>query len=142
MLFRSICSKQFKNNYNLRRHQSVHTGVRMKGRAPGQPQGASSSPLAGGRPERHPVPLSLLHLSIPPPLPPPGVLAPQQTSLGSQAGDGVAMASVVASVNNPRDFHVAQWLRIRLPMQGTQVQALVWEDPTCRGATRPVSHNY
>ena len=37
---------------------------------------------------------------------------------------------------------VAQWLRIRLPMQGTRVQALVWEDPTCRGATRPVSHNY
>ena len=36
---------------------------------------------------------------------------------------------------------VAQWLRILLPMQGTQVQALVWEDPTCRGATKPVSHN-
>ena len=37
---------------------------------------------------------------------------------------------------------VAQWLRICLPMQGTQVRALVWEDPTCRGATGPVSHNY
>ena len=37
---------------------------------------------------------------------------------------------------------VAQWLRIRLPMQGTQVRALVWEDPTCRGATKPVRHNY
>ena len=37
---------------------------------------------------------------------------------------------------------VAQWLRICLPMQGTRVQALVWEDPTCRGATKPVSHNY
>ena len=37
---------------------------------------------------------------------------------------------------------VAQWLRVRLPMQGTRVRALVWEDPTCRGATRPVSHNY
>ena len=36
---------------------------------------------------------------------------------------------------------VAQWLRICLPMQGTGVRALVWEDPTCRGATRPVSHN-
>ena len=36
---------------------------------------------------------------------------------------------------------VAQWLRICLPMQGTRVRALVWEDPTCRGATRPVSHN-
>ena len=37
---------------------------------------------------------------------------------------------------------VAQWLRIRLPMQGTRVRALVWEDPTCHGATRPVRHNY
>ena len=37
---------------------------------------------------------------------------------------------------------VAQWLRICLLMQGTRVRALVWEDPTCRGATRPVSHNY
>ena len=37
---------------------------------------------------------------------------------------------------------VAQWLRICLPIQRTRVRALVWEDPTCRGATRPVSHNY
>ena len=37
---------------------------------------------------------------------------------------------------------VAQWLRICLPMQGTRVQALVWEDPTCRGETKPVRHNY
>ena len=37
---------------------------------------------------------------------------------------------------------VAQWLRICLPMQRTRVRALVWEDPTCRGATKPVSHNY
>ena len=37
---------------------------------------------------------------------------------------------------------LAQWLRIRLPMQGTRVQALVREDPTCRGATKPVHHNY
>ena len=37
---------------------------------------------------------------------------------------------------------VVQWLRIRLPMQGTWVQALVWKDPTCRGATKPVCHNY
>ena len=27
-------------------------------------------------------------------------------------------------------------------MQGTQVQALVREDPTCRGATKPTRHNY
>ena len=37
---------------------------------------------------------------------------------------------------------VAQWLRTRLPMQGTRVQALVPEDPTCCGATKPVRHNY
>ena len=37
---------------------------------------------------------------------------------------------------------LAQWLRIRLPMQGTRDRALVWEDPTCRGANGPVSHNY
>ena len=37
---------------------------------------------------------------------------------------------------------VAQWLRIRLPMQGTQVRALVREDLTCRRATKPVRHNY
>ena len=36
----------------------------------------------------------------------------------------------------------AQWLRIRLPMQGTRVRSLVWEDPTYCGATKPVRHNY
>ena len=37
---------------------------------------------------------------------------------------------------------VARWSRIRLPMQGTQVQALIQEDPTCRRATKPMCHNY
>ena len=37
---------------------------------------------------------------------------------------------------------VAQWLRIRLLMQGTRVRSLVWEYPTCRGATKPMCHNY
>ena len=37
---------------------------------------------------------------------------------------------------------VAQWLRIHLPMQGTQVRSLVWEDPTCHEATKPVHHKY
>ena len=36
---------------------------------------------------------------------------------------------------------VAQWLRIRLPMQGTWVRALVREGPTCCGAAKPVCHN-
>ena len=37
---------------------------------------------------------------------------------------------------------VAQWLRIRLPMQGTQVWSLAREDPTCLRATKPMRHNY
>ena len=37
---------------------------------------------------------------------------------------------------------VAQWLIIRLPVQGTRIRALVQEDPTCRGAAKPVRHNY
>ena len=37
---------------------------------------------------------------------------------------------------------VVQWLRICLPMQGTRVRALVWEDPTCHRATKPMCHNY
>ena len=36
---------------------------------------------------------------------------------------------------------VAQWLRVCLLMQGARVRALVWEDPTCRGAAGPVSHS-
>ena len=39
------------------------------------------------------------------------------------------------------DFPGAQWLRIRLSMQGTWVQSLVWENPTCHGATKSKHHN-
>ena len=37
---------------------------------------------------------------------------------------------------------VAQWLRICLSVQGTQVPSLVWKDPTGLGATDPVHHKY
>ena len=53
-----------------------------------------------------------------------------------RAGDPVMKKATI------RASLVAQWLRVCLLMQGTRVRALVWEDPTCRGATRPVSHNY
>ena len=43
-----------------------------------------------------------------------------------------------ATKTRDRASLVVQWLRIRLPMQGTRVQALVREDPTCRGPTKPV----
>ena len=41
----------------------------------------------------------------------------------------------------PRASLVVQWLGVCLPMQGTRVRALVWEDPTCHGAAGPVSHD-
>ena len=37
---------------------------------------------------------------------------------------------------------VEQCLRIYVPMQGTQVRSLLREDPTCRGLSKPVRHNY
>ena len=37
---------------------------------------------------------------------------------------------------------VTHWIRIHLPMQGTQIWSLVQEDPTCHGATKLMSHSY
>uniref|UniRef100_A0A672NWI5 Si:ch211-166g5.4 n=1 Tax=Sinocyclocheilus grahami TaxID=75366 RepID=A0A672NWI5_SINGR len=93
----SICSKQFKNSYNLRRHQSVHTGIRMKGGSQSQEAMAKESA------ERQTVPLSLLHLSIPQQqtqtLPAPAVLHPPHTQvLATQDGNNVAMESVASTV--------------------------------------------
>ena len=34
-----------------------------------------------------------------------------------------------------------QWIRIHLPVQGTQVQSLLWEDSTGRRAPKPLGHN-
>ena len=45
-------------------------------------------------------------------------------------------------LNNIGASLVVQSLRICLQMQGTRVRALDREDPTCHGATGPVSHNY
>ena len=44
--------------------------------------------------------------------------------------------------NTSRPFLVAQWRSICLAMQGTWVQFLAQEDPTCRGATEPMYRNY
>ena len=37
---------------------------------------------------------------------------------------------------------VVWWMRIRLPMQGTRVQSLVQEYSTCRGAAKPMHHDW
>ena len=41
-----------------------------------------------------------------------------------------------------RTFLMVQWIRIHLPMKGTWVWPLVWEDSTCHGATKPGHHSY
>ena len=43
----------------------------------------------------------------------------------------------------PSIFHFRASLVVQgLPVQGTRVRSLVWEDPTCRGAAKSVHHNY
>jgi len=37
---------------------------------------------------------------------------------------------------------VVQWLKVCPAMQETQVQSLVWEDPTYLGAAKPIHHKY
>ena len=37
---------------------------------------------------------------------------------------------------------VVQWVRLLLPMQGTQLRSLVQENSTCHWATKPMWHNY
>ena len=46
------------------------------------------------------------------------------------------------SKSNKGTSLVVQWLSICLPMQGTWVQSLVWEGPTCPGASKLLCHNY
>ena len=61
----------------------------------------------------------------------------------NRTGEGEAekMSDEESSKMMERASLVVQWLRVCLLMWGMRVRALVWEDPTCRGATRPVSHN-
>ena len=67
---------------------------------------------------------------------------PPSRSLITETCSRASIAARLRSEDGLGASLVAQWLRICLPMQGTRVRALVWEDSTCRGATGPVSHNY
>ena len=73
-------------------------------------------------------------------------LKAQATQEKTDKLDFIKIKNFYASKNTIKNVEraslVAQWLRICLPMQGTRVRALVWEDPTCRGATKPVSYSY
>ena len=65
-----------------------------------------------------------------------------QTCSPNIATDCKCMTPALSHYLKTRASLVAQWLRIRLPVQGTRVRALVREDPTWREAAKPVSHNY
>ncbi|XP_048846372.1 myc-associated zinc finger protein-like [Brienomyrus brachyistius] len=86
-----LCNKQFKNSYNLRRHQSVHTGIRMKDRVVRED---SVKGVQGGA-GRTTVPLSLLHLSVPHPNP---ESLPHQPILGTQDVQPVSVSITTAAV--------------------------------------------
>ena len=46
------------------------------------------------------------------------------------------------SIANKGTSLVVQRLKIHLPMQGTWVRSLVWEDSTSHRASEPMNHNY
>lgn len=95
----ATCNKEFKNSYNLRRHQSVHTGIRMKDRAARDKDEAAAKVA---RVEKQMVPLSLLQLTLPTQVPPTAAVAateilPQAVQLSGQEAVSVSMAPVVAA---------------------------------------------
>ncbi|XP_068390777.1 histone H2B type 3-B isoform X2 [Eschrichtius robustus] len=63
------------------------------------------------------------------------------TSREVQTAVRLLLPVVIQKLNSGASL-LAQWLGIRLPVPGTRVRTLVQEDPTCRGATQPVHHNY
>ncbi|KAJ8782228.1 hypothetical protein J1605_010207 [Eschrichtius robustus] len=103
-------------------------------RADGRGGPGGSAPRGAAKPAVTWAPFPVSALPGPRVAPEPDVAAPGNAELSYMKTFG--------KKKNPGTTLVAQWLRIRLPMQGTQVQSLVREDPTCRGATKPVRHNY
>ena len=59
------------------------------------------------------------------------------------SGSGILEGKqVIKKIRNHWTSLVVQWLRIRLPMQGTRVQSLAREDSTSLRATKPMRHIY
>jgi len=52
------------------------------------------------------------------------------------------MLKDVIKINSSGTSLVVQWLGIYLPVEGTWVRSLLWEDSTNPGATKPMSDNY
>lgn len=109
----SICNKQFKNSYNLRRHQSVHTGVKMKDRAAREKLDGGK---AGARVERQSIPLSLLHLSIPASIPTAVDPIAHSSPIGNQQTVSLSIAPATVAMT------VTQPLPTAVVVTGTMVQ--------------------
>uniref|UniRef100_A0A3Q3ATX0 Myc-associated zinc finger protein n=1 Tax=Kryptolebias marmoratus TaxID=37003 RepID=A0A3Q3ATX0_KRYMA len=92
----ATCNKEFKNSYNLRRHQSVHTGIKMKDRAARDKEDGTK----GGRLEKQTIPLSLLQLTLPSQAPPPVApeTLPQPIQLTNQEGQPISVSIAPATV--------------------------------------------
>nr|XP_003198149.4 myc-associated zinc finger protein-like isoform X1 [Danio rerio] len=112
----SICNKQFKNSYNLRRHQSVHTGVKMKDRAAKEKIDGGK---AGARMERQTIPLSLLQLSIPASIPTAVDAMGHPSPITNQQVETVAVSITPATVS----MTMNQPLPTAVVVTGTMVQA-------------------
>ena len=75
---------------------------------------------------------------------------PNGLSESSSSGTAVSLKLEHWESPSPKSFGrtqtgtspVVQWLIIRLAIQGTPLWSLVWKDPTCCGATKPVCHSY
>ena len=65
----------------------------------------------------------------------------QGSSIGTPLPQPISVCNI-KTTKQGLPWSLTQWLTICLPIQGTRVRALVQEDPKCRGATKPVSHNY
>ncbi|XP_041828963.1 myc-associated zinc finger protein isoform X1 [Melanotaenia boesemani] len=95
----ATCNKEFKNSYNLRRHQSVHTGIKMKDRLAREKEEAGKV----GRVEKQTIPLSLLQLTLPTQPPPPDPTAvteilPHPVQHTNQEGQPVSVSIAPATV--------------------------------------------
>ncbi|KAJ7990001.1 hypothetical protein DPEC_G00310320 [Dallia pectoralis] len=111
----TTCNKQFKNNYNLRRHQSVHTGIKMKDRAAREREESGKGGVIGGRQS---IPLSLLHLPLPPHPVPPSESLPRNSPLGNLEGQSVTVSIAPATITTV----TPQVLQAAVVVAGTMIQ--------------------
>ncbi|KAL0993662.1 hypothetical protein UPYG_G00111250 [Umbra pygmaea] len=111
----ATCNKEFKNNYNLRRHQSVHTGIKMKDRAAREREEVGKGGVVGVG--RQTIPLSLLQLSLPPHSVPPESL-PQPSQLESHESQAVAVPIAPSTIT----MSAPQVLQTAVVVAGTMVQ--------------------